>query len=91
MQNPNQRELAKRVHVVANVTIRWDGKEYDLSEGCELEYGIVEYWEKRLGTEFQKEEVKEKPIPDREIKSPLEEVGRGESFSALKTRKPRGQ
>lgn len=80
-----QEELGKIVHVKAFVTAMWDGKEYDLSEGMDVKYGMVVTWSKIYkNVEFDVSEVSETPIDKREIKNPLEENDRGESFSGLR-------
>lgn len=87
VHNNNQKELAKTVHCVADVTIQWNGKEIDLRKGATLAYGIVEYWEKRLGIEFEKTEISPTPIPDRTVENPLAELGRGDAFTTLKEKR----
>lgn len=84
---PTQEELARIVHVTADKTIRWDGKDIDLSKGQQLPYGIVLHYETLdPETKFTVVEVTPKEIPNREIVNPLEEMDRGEAFAGLKKR-----
>lgn len=84
---PTQEELARIVHVTADKTIRWDGKDIDLSTGRELPYGVLLHYQ---GTDpditFTVKEVTPSEIAAREIVNPLEENDRGEAFAGLKKR-----
>jgi hypothetical protein len=85
---PTQEELARIVHVTADTTIRWDGKEIDLAKGKELPYGVLlHYQTTEPSIEFTVKEVTPKEIAAREIVNPLDEgADRGEAFAGLKKR-----
>lgn len=88
MQQPTREELAKIVHVTADVTARWDSVEYDLSKGVDIAYGVVEHWKGMYpNATFAIEEISETPIIPREILSPLGDTSHQEAFAGLKRRK----
>lgn len=79
--------FARNVHVTAELTARWDGKEYDLRDGVEVKYGIVEHWQGLYpDTTIHIEEAKEISAPDKPVGNPLEAMDRGAAFSGLKQR-----
>lgn len=87
MERPTREELAKPVHVTANVTALWDGTSYELTKGQTVLNGMVYHWKQaHPDVEFIVGEVKEKTKSAKEIINPLEENDRGESFAGLKRR-----
>lgn len=87
---PTQEELARTVNVAANVTAMFGGKEYDLSKGVNVPYGMVYHWENsHKDVIFTYEDVKDTPLPPRDRENPLEENDRGEAFAGLKRRRTR--
>lgn len=92
MKPKTHEEMAKPVHVTAQLTAKWDGKEYDLRKGANVATGTVEHWQSVFPTvKFNIEEIPQTPIVAREIENPLEEHNRGTAFAGLKKgRKPQG-
>lgn len=90
IKNLTREQLSRNVRVTADITARWDGKEYDLRNGVVVKYGVFASWrESHKGVEFTVSEVEDPTIDSREIKNPLEENDRGESFAGLKGRRPK--
>lgn len=84
---PTQEELARIVHVTAEFTAKWDGKDFDMSKGITVPYGVVLHYQiLHPDIEFMTTEVTPKETPVREIVNPLEENDRGEAFAGLKKR-----
>lgn len=87
MQHKSREELAKKFHVTAQLTAKWDGIEYDLSKGVNIEYGVIDHWQSMYpNVQFDTSEIAETPISSREIANPFGDQGHQEAFAGLKKR-----
>lgn len=69
-----------------DITVRWDGREYDLSgDPITIERGIAEHWQARHPeVQLRIEELSAAEIERRTPVNPLEVNDRGEAFAGLK-------
>lgn len=84
-------ELAIPVHVRADITAKWDGKQYDLREGVIVKYGTVVSWQHAYPkVQFEVSDVTAEQKAAKEIVNPLESNDRGTAFEGLGRRKRQG-